>query len=84
MPHHAALGGTAGRVETYDVSETPFRRVAAAIAGLEAEGWRVTRMHILPGQCTAKARRAGGPGPSRARLHFARLPAGLRDPLAQA
>ena len=60
------------RAETYDVAKRDFSRVAAAVEALEAEGWRVVKKGILPGQCTSDARHKGSPGPVRARIVFAR------------
>ena len=54
------------------VAKREFSRVAAAVEALEAEGWRVVKKGILPGQCTSDARHKGSPGPVRARIVFAR------------
>ena len=80
VPFHAGLAGEIAetRAETYDVAKD-FSRVAAAVEALEAEGWRVVRKGILPGQCTSDARHKGSPGPVRARIVFARR-APARDP----
>ena len=74
VPFHAGLAGEVAetRAETYDVAKREFSRVAAAVEALEAEGWRVVRKGILPGQCTSDARHKGSPGPVRARIVFAR------------
>ena len=74
VPFHAGLAGEVAetRAETYDVAKRDFSRVAAAVEALEAEGWRVVRKGILPGQCTSDARHKGSPGPVRARIVFAR------------
>ena len=68
VPFHAGLAGEIAetRAETYDVAKD-FSRVAAAVEALEAEGWRVVRKGILPGQCTSDAAQRQ-PG-SRARTH---------------
>ena len=76
-PHEDALDATCVKVaetraETYDVAKREFSRVAAAVEALEAEGWRVVKKGILPGQCTSDARHKGSPGPVRARIVFAR------------
>ena len=60
------------RFESYLLAREDFSRVAAAVEALEAEGWRVVRKGILPGQCTSDARHKGSPGPVRARIVFAR------------
>ena len=74
VPFHAGLAGEIAetRAETYDVAKRAFSRVAAAVEALEAEGWRVVKKGILPGQCTSDARHKGSPGPVRARIVFAR------------
>ena len=74
VPFHAGLAGEIAetRAETYDVAKRAFSRVAAAVEAVEAEGWRVVKKGILPGQCTSDARHKGSPGPVRARIVFAR------------
>ena len=74
VPFHAGLAGEIAetRAETYDVAKRDFSRVAAAVEALEAEGWRVVKKGIPPGQCTSDARHKGSPGPVRARIVFAR------------
>ena len=67
MPFHAGLAGEIAETRADD-----FSRVAAAVEALEAEGWRVVKKGILPGQCTSDARHKGSPGPVRARIVFAR------------
>ena len=67
VPFHAGLAGEIAETRADD-----FSRVAAAVEALEAEGWRVVKKGILPGQCTSDARHKGSPGPVRARIVFAR------------
>ena len=80
VPFHAGLagGGAGSHTAAYDVAAAPFGRVAAEVARLEAQGWRLTHKHIGAAQCTRAARRSGSPGPARAHFHFVRLPSRRR------